>query len=84
MCKTLVSKLSHTHKGETLKNDLWACARSTSIPEWNKNMDQLKEDSPGAYEWLEKMPPKTWVRAFFSDFPKCDILLNNNCEVFNK
>jgi len=24
------------------------------------------------------------VRAFFSTFPKCDVLLNNNCEVFNK
>jgi hypothetical protein len=30
------------------------------------------------------MEPKTWVRAYFSEFPKCDILLNNNCEVFNK
>ena len=30
------------------------------------------------------MPPQTWVRAFFSTYPKCDILLNNNCEVFNK
>jgi hypothetical protein len=24
------------------------------------------------------------VRAFQSEFPKCDVLLNNNCEVFNK
>lgn len=30
------------------------------------------------------MPPNTWVRAFFSEFPKCDVLLNNSCEVFNK
>lgn len=30
------------------------------------------------------MAPNTWVRAFFSTFPKCDSLLNNNCEVFNK
>lgn len=30
------------------------------------------------------MAPNTWVRAYFSVFPKCDILLNNNCEVFNK
>ena len=29
------------------------------------------------------MPSNTWVRAFFSEFPKCDILLNNNCDVFN-
>ena len=37
-----------------------------------------------AHKWLEKMAPNTWVRAYFSEFPKCDILLNNNCEVFNK
>ena len=32
----------------------------------------------------KKMAPNTWVRAFFSTFPKCDILLNNSCEVFKK
>jgi hypothetical protein len=37
-----------------------------------------------AYQWLEKMAPNTWVRTFFSTYSKCDILLNNNCEVFNK
>ena len=24
------------------------------------------------------------MRVFFSEYPKCDILLNNSCEVFNK
>jgi hypothetical protein len=44
-------------------------------------MKFLNED---AFKWLDKMAPNTWVKAFFSEFPKCDILLNNNCEVFNK
>jgi hypothetical protein len=30
------------------------------------------------------MAPKTWVRAFFSEFHRCDLLINNSCEVFNK
>ena len=47
-------------------------------------MDLMKGLDQKAFEWLEKMPPKTWVRAFFAEFPKCDLLLNNNCEVFNK
>jgi hypothetical protein len=72
------------HKGEVLKNDMWAIARSTNIPKWQVNMDKLKADSPGAYEWLEEQPPNTWIKAFFSDFPKCDMLLNNHCEVFNR
>jgi hypothetical protein len=44
-------------------------------------MKQLNED---AHQWLKRMPTNTWVRAYFSEFPKSDILLNNNCEVFNK
>ncbi|CAN6354378.1 unnamed protein product [Urochloa humidicola] len=72
------------HKGETLKNDVWAIARSSNIPRWEKNMAQLKKDSVEAYTWIEELPPNTWVRAFFSEFPKCDMLLNNNCDVFNR
>lgn len=71
-------------KGDILKNQLWACARSSTVNRWNHNMDKMRELDQEAYEWLEKMPPKTWVRAFFSEFPKSDLLLNNNCEVFNK
>ena len=47
-------------------------------------MDQIKTLNEAAYNWLEKMQPNTWVKAFFSEFSKCDILLNNSCEVFNK
>jgi len=71
-------------KGENLKNQLWACARSSSVQHWNTNMEVMKVLDTDAHAWLEKMPPNTWVRAFFSTFPKCDILLNNSCEVFNK
>jgi len=71
-------------KGENLKKQLWACARSSSIKKWNMNMEAMKSVDKATYEWLEKLPPNTWVRTFFSEYPKCDILLNNNCEVFNK
>lgn len=47
-------------------------------------MEEMKDLNEDAYNWLGQMAPNTWVRAFFSDFPKCDILLNNSCEVFNK
>jgi len=52
-------------KGDVLKNQLWTCARSSNVPRWNHNMDKMKEIDQQAFEWLEKMPPKTWVRAFF-------------------
>jgi hypothetical protein len=72
------------HKGETLKNNLWAIARSTNVPAWDKNMEKMKTDNPSAFDWVEELAPNTWVKAFFNDFPKCDLLLNNHCEVFNR
>ena len=73
-----------THKGDVLKNQLWKCARSTTPELWAANMEELKAMSLEAYTWLEQLPPNTWVRGFQRELPKCDILLNNNCEVFNK
>ena len=71
-------------KGETLKNLLWAMARSTNLPRWNENREKIREASIDAYNWLEGKPPNQWVKNFFSDFPKCDILLNNMSEVYNR
>jgi hypothetical protein len=71
------------HRGETLKNDIWAIARSTHIPKWQRSMDKLKADSAQAFAWAEELVPTTWIKSFFSEFPKCDMLLNNHSEVFN-
>jgi hypothetical protein len=71
------------HRGELLKNNLWSIARSANIPKWQHNMDKMKADSVAAYEWVEALAPNTWIKAFFSDFSKCDVLLNNHSEVFN-
>jgi hypothetical protein len=51
---------------------------------WEAAMEEMKEINMDAHKWLEELAPNTWVRALQSDFPKCDILLNNNCEVLNK
>ena len=29
-------------KGETLKNQLWAIARSTNLPRWNENREKMR------------------------------------------
>jgi hypothetical protein len=71
-------------KGEVLKNQLWKIARSTTLVGWEAAMEEMKEVNMDAYKWLKELAPNTWVRALQSDFPKCDILLNNNCEVLNK
>ena len=79
----LYANFNEKYKGEILKKQLWACARSSSVQQWTRNMEKMKALNEDAYKWLEKMPPNTWVRAYFSEFPKCDILLNNNYQVFN-
>lgn len=56
------------------KKQSWACARSPSVQPWTRNMEHMKALNEDAYKWLEKMSPNTWVRAYFSEFPKCDIL----------
>jgi len=71
-------------KGDVLKDQLWKIARSNTLVCWEAAMQEMKEINEDAYKWLEELTPNTWVRAFQSDLPKCDILLNNNCEVFNK
>jgi hypothetical protein len=71
-------------KGDALKNQLWTIARSSTAVRYEANMEYMKTLNPDAHAWLDNLDPKTWVRAFQSELPKCDILLNNNCEVFNK
>lgn len=80
----LYSNFQVCHMGETLKNMLWTIARSSTITQWTENMERMKTLSVDTYEYLEELAPNTWVRAFFGDFCKCDILLSNNSEVFNK
>jgi hypothetical protein len=80
----LYSNFQGQFKGENLKNQLWACARASTITRWNEEMEKMRVLNKDAHAWLEKLAPNTWVRAFFSEYPKCDILLNNTCEVFNR
>jgi hypothetical protein len=47
-------------------------------------MDKLKVDSEGAYTWIEEYVATTWINALLSEFPKCDMLLNNHSDAFNR
>ena len=47
-------------------------------------MEKMRTLDADAYRWLEQMPPTLGLELFSSEFPKCDLLLNNSCEVFNK
>ncbi|GKF25634.1 hypothetical protein Tco_0081528, partial [Tanacetum coccineum] len=65
------------------KELLWTAASTTTVPEFQKAMEKLKEFSKEAYEWLNLIPPQHLSRSHFSVRAKSDVLLNNMCEVFN-
>ena len=71
-------------RGEVLKNQLWKIARCTTTDRFDEAMEDMKIKNIEAYSWLEELPPNQWVKAFQRDWPKCDLLLNNISEVFNK
>ena len=46
-------------------------------------MEKLAADNKEALDWVEELEQRTWIKAFFKNFSKCDMLLNNHSEVFN-
>nr|GEV94974.1 hypothetical protein [Tanacetum cinerariifolium] len=58
--------INQTWKGSEYKEMLWRCATSTTEVLFQKNRQQLKDFNKKAYEWLHKIPPEHWSRAYFS------------------
>ncbi|KAK9048149.1 hypothetical protein SSX86_032888 [Deinandra increscens subsp. villosa] len=71
-------------RGNVFKDLLWKAASQTTIPEFNRCMDLIRTQDDSLYQWLKEIPAKHWSRAHLSERAKCDVLLNNLCEVFNK
>nr|GMD92209.1 uncharacterized protein LOC109190596 [Ipomoea batatas] len=46
-------------------------------------MEELKALNAKAAEWLDARDAKHYCKAYFSTFPKTDLLLNNVCESWN-
>jgi hypothetical protein len=71
------------HRGLVLKDKLWAAAAAYIEADFFKEMDELKNKSEYAYNYLMSVDRRSWYRAWFNTSPKCDILVNNLCECFN-
>nr|GMC89292.1 uncharacterized protein LOC109174707 [Ipomoea batatas] len=69
--------------GNVLKQKLWAMCKATTEAEYKKQLDELKELNAKAADWLAARDAKHYCRAYFSTFPKTDMLLNNLCESWN-
>ncbi|XP_040372479.1 uncharacterized protein LOC112192744 [Rosa chinensis] len=70
--------------GLELKQKLWAVARACTMRQYEHAMEELKKSSVGAWGWCMDRPAKHWSKSHFKDTFKCDILLNNHSESFNK
>ncbi|KAM5559741.1 hypothetical protein ABKV19_021095, partial [Rosa sericea] len=71
--------------GKVMKDQMWKCAKATTLPYFQKEMEEMKCLDQDAYNWLTEpeRPPHHWSRAYFTTGNDCDILINNMCESFN-
>ncbi|XP_074314505.1 uncharacterized protein LOC141649722 [Silene latifolia] len=69
--------------GPDYKEPFWKAAKSTSLAEFNRELEGIKFLSPKAHEYLASIPAKHWSRHAFSTTSKTNFLLNNMCESFN-
>ncbi|KAL4279621.1 hypothetical protein GQ457_03G018840 [Hibiscus cannabinus] len=80
----LYNNFEGKHKGKALKDSFWKAATSTYMREFQVALAEMESLSPKAFEWLKNVDPKFWSKSHFSTRSKCDMLLNNLCESFNK
>ncbi|KAL6141587.1 hypothetical protein ACLB2K_059875 [Fragaria x ananassa] len=63
----LHNNFKQKHPGEVLKQLMWNAARSTTIPWFNKHMDEMKMVKDKAVDWFNDKNPSHWSRAFFKE-----------------
>ena len=66
-----------------LKEKSCVAAIAYTQHEFTTYMEELKKLSEAAYNYLIKIDPNGWSRAWFNEYPRCDLLVNNICECFN-
>ncbi|XP_062014029.1 uncharacterized protein LOC133730460 [Rosa rugosa] len=72
------------HRGLELKQKLWAVARACTMSQYASAMEDMKKSSVGAWQWCLDRPAIHWSKSHFHEKFKCDVLLNNHSESFNK
>ncbi|KAL4360525.1 hypothetical protein GQ457_04G013760 [Hibiscus cannabinus] len=83
-CWHLYNNFKGKHKGNALKDSFWKATTSTYMREFQVALAEMESLSPKAFEWLKNVDPKFWSKSHFLTRSKCDMLLNNLCESFNK
>jgi len=64
------------HRGVALKDKLWTTVEAYTEADFHKEIEELKGISQDAYDYLAKIDPSTWSRAWFNTFSQ----VWSNCE----
>lgn len=62
---------------------MWRAAKATYTNAWEREMQEIRVISEGAYEHLLQIGAKHWSKSAFTSGPLCDTLVNNMSEAFN-
>ncbi|KAL0006626.1 hypothetical protein SO802_008128 [Lithocarpus litseifolius] len=81
--KHIYNNFKVDHKGLDLKDALWRCAVVTTVREFERCMQYIKDLDEKAYEYLANIAPEQWSRSHFTPRALIDCLVNNLSEFFN-
>ncbi|GKV08616.1 hypothetical protein SLEP1_g20223 [Rubroshorea leprosula] len=71
------------HKGKALQRWFWITTKSTNEGEFKRNLEELNKSKPAAKDYVMKLDPKFWCKAFFDTYATCDVVHNNMTKAFN-
>ncbi|XP_030964198.1 uncharacterized protein LOC115985397 [Quercus lobata] len=64
--KHIYNNLKVDHKGLELKDALWRCAATTTVREFERCMQYIRDLDEKAYEYLANIAPAQWTRSHFT------------------
>ncbi|KAK9991574.1 hypothetical protein SO802_026559 [Lithocarpus litseifolius] len=83
LCETHLQQFKVDHKGLELKDALWRCVVATTVGEFERCMQYIKDLDEKAYDYLANIAPTQWTMSHFTPRALTDCLVNNLSESFN-
>ncbi|KAK6776159.1 hypothetical protein RDI58_027160 [Solanum bulbocastanum] len=84
MCaRHIWSNWSKRWKGEERRKQFWRCSKATFEVKYNEELYKMSRLGKEINDDLLHYPQVSWVKAFFQEHSKCDVVENNMCETFN-
>jgi len=80
----LYANWKKNHPGAEMKEILWLAARATTVPDWQRAMQRMKDLDEKTWTDMMKHPASKWTRSAYRTNTQCDLQVNNMSEAFNK